>query len=140
VAEAAGNAVDMVVGVDVPVSSLCPCSKAISERGAHTQRGILRIEARATKRVWLEELIDVAESAGSSPVYALLKRQDMRQVTMQAHDNPAFVEDMVRAAAVRLRADKRLRWFTVRAENCESIHSHNVFAQVVWSKALEHEA
>jgi GTP cyclohydrolase I len=114
----------------VPVTSLCPCSKAISDYGAHNQRGYIRIYTRSTEIVWIEELIDVAESSASTPVYALLKREDERYLTMQAYENPVFVEDMVRNAAVRLREDPRITWFRVRAENHESIHNHNAFAQV----------
>jgi len=135
IADATGDSLDLIVSVDVPVSSVCPCSKAISDQGAHNQRGTLRIEVRASAPIWIEDLIDVAEASGSSPVYALLKRQDMRHVTMQAHDNPAFVEDMVRNAAVRLKADRRIHWFRVRAENQESIHNHNAFAQLSWSRS-----
>lgn len=135
-ADATGDNLDLVIGVDVPVSSVCPCSKAISDQGAHNQRGTLRIEVRASAPIWIEDLIDVAEASGSSPVYALLKRQDVRHVTMQAHDNPAFVEDMVRNAAVRLKADQRIHWFRVRAENQESIHNHGAFAQVSWQRGL----
>jgi GTP cyclohydrolase I len=135
VGEAVGDTAQIIVGVDVPVSSVCPCSKAISDRGAHNQRGVLRIEVRATEPPWIETLIDVAEASGSSPVYPLLKRRDLRHVTMQAHDNPAFVEDMVRNAAVRLKAEHRIAWFRVRAENQESIHNHNAFAQLIWSRS-----
>jgi len=134
VGEMNGGEMDFVLGVDVPVTSLCPCSKAISDYGAHNQRGFVRIETRSTEIVWIEELIDVAEVSASTPVYALLKREDERHLTMQAYDNPVFVEDMVRNAAVRLRDDARITWFRVRAENQESIHNHNAFAQVSWSR------
>ena len=130
VGEATGDTVDIIVGVDVPVSSVCPCSKAISDQGAHNQQGMLWLEERSSDPIWMEELIDTAEAAASSPVYPLLKRQDVRHATMQAHDNPVFVEDMVRNAALRLQADRRIEWFRVRAENHESIHNHNAFAQV----------
>jgi GTP cyclohydrolase I len=134
VGEMNGGDMDFVLGVDVPVTSLCPCSKAISEYGAHNQRGFLRIETRSTEIVWIEELIEVAEASASTPVYALLKREDERLLTMQAYDNPVFVEDMVRNAAVRLREDARVTWFRVRAENHESIHNHNAFAQLSFSR------
>ncbi|MCU0834301.1 MAG: GTP cyclohydrolase FolE2 [Chromatiaceae bacterium] len=130
VGEMNGGDMDFVLGVDVPVTSLCPCSKAISDYGAHNQRGVVRIETRSTGIIWIEELIEIAESSASTPVYALLKREDERHLTMQAYDNPVFVEDMVRNAAVRLRTDARVTWFRVRAENHESIHNHNAFAQV----------
>lgn len=134
VAELDRGALDFVLGVVVPVSSLCPCSKAISDYGAHNQRGTLRLEVRSTGIVWIEELVEIAEASASSPVYALLKREDERHVTMQAYDNPVFVEDMVRNAAVRLKSDARINWFRVRAENQESIHNHSAFAQVAWSR------
>lgn len=121
---------DFVLTVHVPVTSLCPCSKAISDYGAHNQRGVIDIQCRSSDIVWIEELIDIAEDSASSPVYPLIKRDDERYVTMRAYDNPVFVEDMVRNAAVKLRADKRVTWFKVRAENFESIHNHNAFAQV----------
>ena len=122
---------DFILTIHVPVTSLCPCSKAISDYGAHNQRGTIQIDCRSDDIVWIEELIEVAESSASSPVYPLIKRDDERFVTMQAYDNPVFVEDMVRNVAVKLRADKRIRWFKVRAENYESIHNHNAFAEVI---------
>jgi GTP cyclohydrolase I len=141
VGEANGLADDFVLGIRVPVSSLCPCSKAISDYGAHNQRGYIKIEVRSVPDengspnfIWLEELIEVAEKAASAPVFPLLKREDERFVTMQAYDNPVFVEDMVRNVAASLMGDSRVEWFRVLAENHESIHNHNVFAQVTWAK------
>jgi GTP cyclohydrolase I len=121
---------DFVLCVQVPVTSLCPCSKAISDYGAHNQRGVIAIQCRSEEIVWIEDLIEVAEASASSPVYPLIKRDDERFVTMQAYDNPVFVEDMVRNVAVKLRVDERISWFRVRAENYESIHNHNAFAEV----------
>jgi GTP cyclohydrolase I len=130
---------DFVLSVRVPVTSLCPCSKAISDYGAHNQRGYVTIEVRGadgggegSQLIWIEELIEVAERSASAPVFALLKREDERFVTMQAYENPAFVEDIVRNAALMLREDARVGWFRVHAENQESIHNHNAFAQVEW--------
>jgi GTP cyclohydrolase IB len=144
VGEVNGMVDDFVLGIRVPVSSLCPCSKAISDYGAHNQRGYIKIDVRSgpddngnSEFIWLEELIEVAEKAASAPVYPLLKRDDERFVTMQAYDNPVFVEDMVRNVAESLMADSRVAWFCVRAENHESIHNHNVFAQVSWSRNPE---
>ncbi len=121
----------------VPVCALCPCSKKISDYGAHNQRGYVTIDVwpiRADNDLpvpyWIEELIEIAESSASAPVFPLLKRPDERYVTMQAYDNPAFVEDIVRAAAAKLKNDPRIARFCVRAENNESIHSHNVFASI----------
>ncbi len=132
---------DFVLGVKVPVTSLCPCSKAISDYGAHNQRGHIAIQTRGARQpdggtafVWIEELVGIAERAASAPVYPLLKRPDERHVTMQAYDNPVFVEDMVREAALSLQRDSRVAWFHIRAVNQESIHNHSAFAQIEWSR------
>lgn len=144
VGESNGTHDDFVLGVRVPVTSLCPCSKAISEYGAHNQRGYIKIQVRARPGpdgnplfIWIEELVEFAESAASAPVYPLLKRPDERYVTMQAYDNPVFVEDMVREVARRLRSDERVAWFSAHAVNHESIHNHSAFAEVVWQRPLE---
>ena len=127
---------DLVLRVTVPVTTLCPCSKEISAYGAHNQRGYVTLEVRPQPKgrgcelILIEELIEIAEQSGSAPVYALLKRTDERHVTMQAYDNPVFVEDVVRNAAALLRADKRVASFTVKAVNQESIHDHNAFAVI----------
>lgn len=141
IGEVNGGNEDFTLGVRVPVTSLCPCSKAISDYGAHSQRSHMTIEVRSMraesgtyKFISIEELIDMAEKSASAPVYALLKRADERHVTMQAYDNPMFVEDMVRNLAVGLRNDRRVKWFKVRAVNYESIHNHNAFAQLEWSR------
>ncbi|MBI4817021.1 MAG: GTP cyclohydrolase I FolE2 [Deltaproteobacteria bacterium] len=130
---------DFVLGVRVPVTSLCPCSKAISDYGAHNQRGYITMEVRGRKDehgkpnlIWIEELIELAELSGSAPVYPLLKRADERHVTMQAFDNPVFVEDMVRNVAARLRDDSRVASCAIHAVNHESIHNHSAFAKTVW--------
>ncbi len=120
----------MMMGVDAPVMTVCPCSLAIADQGAHSQRALVRIRCRTKTFVWLEELIELAEQAGSSPVYALLKREDEKHVTEQAFDNPAFVEDVVRAAAQALAADSRITWYRVEAESLESIHNHSAFASI----------
>jgi GTP cyclohydrolase I len=141
IGEANGATSDFVLGVRVPVTSLCPCSKAISDYGAHNQRGYVTIELRTVPDadgspaiVWIEELVNVAERSGSAPVYPLLKRSDERHVTMQAYDNPVFVEDVVRNVAVQLQADSRVSWFSVHAANAESIHNHTAYAQVQWTR------
>ena len=138
-----GTKDDFALKVVVPVTTLCPCSKEISEYGAHNQRGYVTIEVRPRQHtdgswdlIWIEELIAVAEKSGSAPLYALLKRSDERHVTMQAYDNPVFVEDVVRNAAALLKADPRVASFSVRAVNHESIHDHNAFAVV---KSIETE-
>lgn len=122
--------------VRVPVTSVCPCSKAVSDYGAHNQRGHITIRVRLAGRdqLWIEDLIDLAEGAASAPVYPLLKRPDERFVTMQAFDNPVFVEDMARNVAEVLRDDDRVAAFGVRAENDESIHDHAAFAVVEWPR------
>jgi len=136
-----GKSEDIIIGVTVPVTSLCPCSKAIAEYGAHNQRGYVTIEVRSERNangqlimIWLEELIEMAEASASAPLYPLLKRVDERHVTMQAYDNPVFVEDLVRNVAVKLREDERVAWFSVKAVNHESIHNHNAFASIEWSR------
>lgn len=131
---------DFMLRVRVPVTSCCPCSKEISDYGAHNQRGLITIEARTADSsnpeqwLWIEELVEIAESAASCPVYPVLKRPDERHVTMQAYDNPVFVEDMVRATAAKLKVDPRITWFRVHAENHESIHNHNAFASTTWTR------
>lgn len=127
--------------VRVPICALCPCSKKISDYGAHNQRGYLTIEVWNTLSddgmpipIWVEELIEIAEGSGSAPVYPLLKRPDERHVTMQAYDNPVFVEDIVRTATEQLKDDHRIARFKVHAENHESIHGHNVYAVLEWSR------
>lgn len=142
VAEARADTVRSLIGVTVPVTSVCPCSKAISDYGAHNQRGHIRVDSwlsddatRASTPLSLEELIEIAESCGSSPVYPLLKRADERHVTMTAHDNPVFVEDMARSVVHTLRDDSRISAFTVEVINDESIHNHAAFARVTWPAA-----
>lgn len=120
--------------VRVPVTSLCPCSKEISDYGAHNQRGHIEICVRGDG-LWLEDLIEVAEEAGSAPILALLKRTDERVVTMQAYDNPAFVEDLARDVLVALRADRRVQEVSVAVANQESIHAHEAIARLRWERA-----
>lgn len=141
VGETNGASDDFVLGVRVPVASLCPCSKEISDYGAHNQRGQVTIEVRGTRDVagipaliWIEELVAIAEASASAPVYPLLKRPDERHVTMQAYDNPAFVEDIVRNVAARLMADERVAWFHSHVVNHESIHNHSAFARITWER------
>jgi GTP cyclohydrolase IB len=133
---AVGAATTFSLRVAVPVTSVCPCSKAISDYGAHNQRGLITIEVwpryvdDELALVWIEELVEIAETSASSPVFPLLKRADERHVTMQGYDNPVFVEDMVRSVAIALAADPRLSGFTVEAVNDESIHNHAAYARV----------
>lgn len=130
-----GGGYDTVVTVRVPVLSLCPCSKEISRHGAHNQRSMVTISARCDKKlVWLEELIEYAERSASSPIYALLKREDEKHVTEASYENPMFVEDMVRNATELLERDARIVWFEISAENMESIHNHNAWAIITRDK------
>ena len=121
---------DFVLTVDVPVTTLCPCSRELSDRGAHNQRSIITIRTRSPRLVWIEEVIEWAESAASSPLYALLKREDEKAVTEHAYDNPMFVEDIVREIAKKLDAEPRIKWYRVASENFESIHNHSAYASV----------
>lgn len=125
-----GERQDFVLGVTVPVTSLCPCSKNVSERGAHNQRSAIKVQIRYRGHVWLEDLIDWIEQCGSSPVYSLLKREDEKAVTEAAYDNPMFVEDMVRAVTEKLEGVPEITWFQVECENFESIHNHSAYARV----------
>ncbi|MDR3320733.1 MAG: GTP cyclohydrolase FolE2 [Desulfovibrio sp.] len=119
-----------LLDVDVPVMTVCPCSKAISHEGAHSQRAIVRMSIRMTGFSWIEEFIEIAEKSGSSAVYTLLKREDEKFVTEHAFANPRFVEDVVRNVAQRLSAHEHVAWFRVEVESIESIHSHNAFASI----------
>jgi GTP cyclohydrolase IB len=121
---------DMWVKVVVPVTSLCPCSKRISSYGAHNQRSHVTISARLRHHMWIEELIEIAESEASCELYGILKRPDEKYVTERAYDNPKFVEDMVRDVATRLNADDRIAAYVVESENFESIHNHSAYALI----------
>jgi GTP cyclohydrolase I len=125
----------MYVKVVVPVTSLCPCSKAISDYGAHNQRSHVTVEAKTEAFVWIEELIDIVESEASCELYGLLKRPDEKYVTERAYDNPKFVEDMVRDVAQRLNEDDRVLGYVVESENFESIHNHSAYARVEADKS-----
>ncbi|HNU71914.1 MAG TPA: GTP cyclohydrolase FolE2 [Thermodesulfobacteriota bacterium] len=131
IGSADGEAKDrLIVGIDVPVTTLCPCSKAISESGAHNQRSRVSVHLRFKKFFWIEDVISLVEASASSPVYSLLKREDEKYVTEQAYENPRFVEDVVRGVAEKLAADQNFTWFSVESENMESIHNHNAYAMV----------
>ena len=122
------------VKVVVPVTSLCPCSKKISDYGAHNQRSHVTITARIEGHVWIEELIDIAEQEASCEVFGILKRPDEKWVTERSYSNPKFVEDLVRDVAGNLKADQRILSFVVEAENFESIHNHSAFARISHKK------
>ncbi|HEQ97762.1 MAG TPA: GTP cyclohydrolase I FolE2 [candidate division Zixibacteria bacterium] len=119
------------ITVEVPVTTLCPCSKEISERGAHNQRSVVTLKVRVNQFIWLEELIHIVEHSASCELFPLLKREDEKYVTEEAYDNPAFVEDVVRNITEKLQDDERIDWFSVESENQESIHNHNAYAQIV---------
>ena len=127
-ATATGKEIDFVLTVGVGVTTLCPCSKAISKYGAHNQRGNVTVSIRSKSPVWIEDLITLIESSASSELYSLLKREDEKAVTERAYENPVFVEDLVRNVAMKLNAHELVTWFKVEAENYESIHSHNAYA------------
>lgn len=118
------------VAAEIPIQTLCPCSKEISDYGAHNQRALAKLEITASEMVWLEELAAIADAGASAPIYGLLKRPDEKFVTEQAYDNPRFVEDAVREIALRLEADPRITWYQATVESIESIHNHNAFACV----------
>jgi GTP cyclohydrolase I len=124
------DTLDFVLGVKVPLTSLCPCSKELSRFGAHNQRSVMTVRVRYREFIWIEDLVELIEQCGSSPLYALLKREDEKFVTEHAYENPRFVEDMVREAWSRLAAEENITWFSVETENFESIHNHSAYAAV----------
>jgi GTP cyclohydrolase I len=129
-AAADGKRIDFRVTVIVPVTTLCPCSKAISDRGAHNQRGYVTLAVKFKKVVWIEDLIALVEESASCELYSLLKRPDEKFVTEKAYDNPVFVEDLVRNIALRCNRHPDITWYRVEAENLESIHNHSAYAMI----------
>jgi GTP cyclohydrolase I len=127
-ATACGHEIDFVLTVKVPVTTLCPCSKAIARYGAHNQRGVVTVQIRSRKPVWIEDLIEIVEQSASCELFSLLKRPDEKAVTERAYENPVFVEDLVRNVALRLNRHPDVTWYKVEAENFESIHNHNAYA------------
>lgn len=125
-----GNHLDFVLGLTVPFTSLCPCSKEISSYGAHNQRGLMRVKVRFQpgRFVWIEDLAALMEAQASAPVYSLLKRDDEKYLTELAYENPKFVEDVLRDLVLALRALDGVAWFEVECENYESIHNHSAYA------------
>jgi GTP cyclohydrolase I len=131
--EATSNTTDdFVLGVKVPATSLCPCSKEISAYGAHNQRCEMEVYARFAEGqvMWIEQLVEMVEQAASTQVFAVLKRPDEKWVTEAAYDNPKFVEDIVRDLAAAMENDSRIAWYQVTSENFESIHNHNAYAMI----------
>ncbi len=129
-AEASAQQYRLTLSVIVPIATLCPCSKAISDRGAHNQRGRVTLSVRFEQSIWIEDLIALVESSASCELYSLLKRPDEKFVTEKAYDNPRFVEDIVRNVALKCHAHPDISWFRVEAENFESIHNHNAYAMI----------
>jgi len=127
------------VGITAPVTTLCPCSREMSVKGAHNQRGLVTVTLSFNKFFWIEDVVDIIEKSASAPVYALLKREDEKCVTDQAYENPMFVEDVVREISRRLRDVGNFNWIRVEAENFESIHNHSAYAMVEWSEDMEGE-
>ena len=117
------------VAVSVPVSTVCPCSRAVADRGAHNQRGIVTVELELGPFFWLEDIIHLVENCASSPVYSIIKREDEKFITEHAYDNPKFVEDLVRDVYAKIRDMGQFPHFSVEAENFESIHNHSAFAR-----------
>ena len=140
IGERRGGRSHIFIEVVVPVTSLCPCSKRISDYGAHNQRSHITIKVRPSCFMWIEELIELAEQEASCELYSILKRPDEKYVTERAYDNPKFVEDIVRDIAVRLNKDERVREYVVASENFESIHNHSAYACIEHDKDAELQA
>lgn len=119
---------ELTLFVKVPVTSLCPCSKGISQFGAHNQRAIVTVQIRFKEMVWIEEIVKIVEQNSSSDIYCLLKRPDEKFVTEKAYNNPMFVEDIARNVVKVLKGEKRIEWYKVEVESFESIHNHNAYA------------
>lgn len=129
--------IEITVKVLVPVTSLCPCSKKISDYGAHNQRSHVTVTALINDFIWIEDIINLVEKQASCQLYGLLKRPDEKYVTERAYDNPKFVEDMVRDVAAQLNAEKRIVAYTVESENFESIHNHSAYALIENDKRVK---
>ncbi|MCC5821800.1 MAG: GTP cyclohydrolase I FolE2 [Planctomycetes bacterium] len=125
---------DLIMSVAAPATSLCPCSKEISEYGAHNQRCRIEAKVRTDGVLWIEDLVELLEKAASHPVYAVLKRPDEKFVTEKAFENPKFVEDIVRDLAMAMDDEDRITWYSISSENFESIHSHNAYAEIIRDK------
>lgn len=137
------DGLDFILGVEVPVTTVCPCSKEISERGAHNQRGVVRARIRYEhdKFYWIEDLVSQIESVASCDIYPLLKRRDEKYVTERAYDRPKFVEDLLRDTIISLRADPHLMWYEIECETMESVHNHSAYAyQREWREEWEAKA
>lgn len=129
-AEKALSKFDLTTEVTVAIQTLCPCSKEISDFGAHNQRAYVRLAVKMKDFIWIEELVKIIEDCASAPTFTLLKREDEKYVTEHAYNNPRFVEDVVREIVLRLEKDKRISLFKVIVSSSESIHNHDAFAEV----------
>jgi len=125
---------DIVLKVAVPVTSVCPCSKEISEYGAHNQRGEVLVSTRFHKFIWIEDIVNLVEQSASCDIFSVLKRADEKFVTEKAYNNPKFVEDIARDVAKELIEDENITWFSVSTENFESIHNHSAYAYIEHSR------
>ena len=137
IGEVSGEETIMTIKVVVPVTSLCPCSKEISDYGAHNQRSHVTVAVRTNSFMWIEDLIDIVEQQASCELFGLLKRPDEKYVTERAYDSPKFVEDTVRDVAAVLNADERIDAYVVESENFESIHNHSAYALIQHDKTKE---
>lgn len=133
-ASCAADDCDFLLGVEVPILTVCPCSREISRYGAHAQRAVIRarLRHRGEAIVWLEDLIPLLEAQGSEQIYPMLKRADEKLVTERSYQNPKFVEDVVRDSVLALRALPEVAWFSVECESFESIHNHSAYAYTQW--------
>jgi GTP cyclohydrolase I len=125
------HTIKLSLGVTIPVLTVCPCSKEISDRGAHNQRGIIRVLIQFKGFLWIEDVIEMLEDCASASIYSLLKREDEKYITEHSYDNPAFVEDVVRNAAMKLNQVENIIRYQVEVETCESIHNHDAYACIV---------
>ncbi len=121
---------DIVLTITVPITSVCPCSKEISEYGAHNQRGEVKVSTRFKKFIWIEDIVQIVETCASCDIFSVLKRADEKFVTEKAYNNPKFVEDVARDVSKTLMEDDNITWFSVGAENFESIHNHSAYAYI----------
>ena len=124
---------NFILDIEVPVMTVCPCSKAISDEGAHSQRTLVHMTLLMNGFDWIEDFVSVAEASGSSPVYTILKREDEKYVTEHAFANPCFVEDVVRNVAQGLSRNEHLKGYRIEVESMESIHNHNAFACIEYN-------
>ncbi|MBH32470.1 MAG: GTP cyclohydrolase I FolE2 [Gammaproteobacteria bacterium] len=136
-AESKNNKLNKFITVAVPVTSLCPCSKNISDYGAHNQRSNISATIRLKETIWIDEIIEILEKQASCQIYGLLKRPDEKFVTEEAYDNPKFVEDMIRDLAITLNKDDRVLAYKIESENFESIHNHSAYAYIEKDKTKD---